>query len=63
MRYTWLEVDRPNQGFDDDGHDHEWLSVCCGAREHSEVPDMCGHCKEMVTFKCNCGRERSETDD
>ena len=46
----------------EDGHDHEFVSLCCGATEHEYVDSMCGQCHEMVTFECSCGRERSETD-
>lgn len=48
---------------EEDGHDHEFVSVCCGVPEHPEIPSMCGNCHELIIFECSCGRERSETDD
>lgn len=48
---------------EEDGHDHLFVSVCCGATEHEYIDSMCAQCKEMVSFECDCGRERSETDD
>ena len=49
--------------YDDDGHDHEFVSVCCGKPELDMIAGVCQRCKEFTTFECSCGRERSETDD
>lgn len=34
-------------------HEHERLSVCCGARE-IEGTGCCAQCREQTGFECDC---------
>lgn len=43
--------------------DHEFLSNCCGAMEHSTFASFCSQCKEHSMFECNCGKTRSSRND
>ena len=29
-------------------HEHEWLSLCCGAEEFEYIEDMCAKCLEVA---------------
>jgi len=43
----------------DDAHDeHEFLSLCCGAPEHSDAAGFCSQCRDHSIFECECGAER-----
>jgi hypothetical protein len=37
---------------DDEEHDCEWLSTCCGAGSHEHVDQFCGACNEAAEFEC-----------
>lgn len=48
----------PLEGVVVDEHEHEWLSVCCGAKEAESVEGMCGRCRDWTGFDCECGKWR-----
>ena len=46
-------------------YEFERLSMCCGAREHSDVPDICAACLDFTGFELldEDGDLVSESDD
>lgn len=37
------------------GHEHNFLSVCCGADANEYVENICAACREFTGFECECG--------
>lgn len=41
-------------------HEHEFLSLCCGAPEHASAASFCARCRDHNTFECVCGATRMD---